>query len=41
MESTPRVEMDALVDALLRFAQQMLDEHGEFYPYCSRSRFLR
>lgn len=35
MGSTPRDEMDALLDTLLRFAQQMLDKHGEFYPYAA------
>lgn len=35
MGSTPRNEMDALVDVLLRFAQEMLDKHGEFYPYAA------
>jgi hypothetical protein len=35
MGSTPRDEMDALLDALLRFGQQMLDKHGEFYPYAA------
>ncbi len=35
MGQTPREEMDALLDALLRFAQQMLDDHGEFYPFAA------
>ena len=25
--------MDALVDALIRFAQEMLAKHGEFFPF--------
>jgi len=29
---TPREEMDQLFDALVTFAQSMLEEHGEFYP---------
>jgi hypothetical protein len=35
MGATPRDEMDGVLDALLRFAQQMLDKHGEFYPYAA------
>ena len=35
MGPTPRDEMDTLLDTLLRFAQQMLDKHGEFYPYAA------
>lgn len=32
METTPRDEMDSLLEALLRFAQEMLEKRGEFYP---------
>jgi hypothetical protein len=35
MEPTPRDEMDTLLDALLPFAQQMIEKHGEFYPYAA------
>lgn len=35
MEPTPRDEMDALLDALLPFAQQMIGKHGEFYPFAA------
>jgi hypothetical protein len=38
MNPTPREEMDTLLDALLRFAQQMLDNHGEFYPFAAAVR---
>jgi hypothetical protein len=30
-----REEMDMLLDALLRFAQQMLEKHGEFHPFAA------
>lgn len=33
MEGKPREEMDALLDILLTFGQDMLQKHGEFYPY--------
>src|SRR5580692_5301967 len=32
METTSRDEMDSLLEALLRFAQEMLEKRGEFYP---------
>jgi hypothetical protein len=35
MESTPRDEMDALLAALLPFAQQMIERQGEFHPYAA------
>jgi hypothetical protein len=35
MEATPREEMDALLDTLLTFAQDMLQKHGEFYPFAA------
>jgi hypothetical protein len=35
MEPTPRDEMDAMLDALLPFAQQMIAKHGEFYPFAA------
>jgi hypothetical protein len=31
--ATPREEMDEMVDALITFAQQQLEKHGEFYPF--------
>ena len=31
--STPKAECEQLLDALLPFAEKMLREHGEFYPY--------
>lgn len=40
-------EYNGLLDALLPFGQQMLNKHGEFYPYAFavyfpyRKRFLR
>lgn len=33
MASTPRDEMDSLLDMLLRQAQDFLQTHGEFYPF--------
>ena len=35
MGPKPRDGMDAVLDGLLGFAQQMLDKHGEFYPYAA------
>jgi hypothetical protein len=35
VDPTPREEMDTLLDVLLRFARQMLDKHGEFYPFAA------
>jgi hypothetical protein len=32
-DRTPRDEMDDLLDHLVTFARQMLDKHGEFYPF--------
>jgi hypothetical protein len=33
VERTPRDELDALLDAVLPFAEQMLRQHGDFYPF--------
>jgi hypothetical protein len=30
---TPRDELDALLNAVLPFAEQMLTQHGDFYPF--------
>jgi predicted methyltransferase MtxX (methanogen marker protein 4) len=30
---TPRDELDALLNAVLPFAEQMLRQHGDFYPF--------
>jgi len=35
MEPTPRNEMDSLLDALIPFAQQQLEKHGEFFPFAA------
>ena len=35
MGTSPRDEMDELLEALLPFARQMLDKHREFYPYAA------
>ena len=31
--NTPKVECEALMNASLPFAEQMLQKHGEFFPY--------
>jgi len=33
--SDPKTECEMLIGALLPFAEQMLREHGEFYPYAA------
>ena len=33
MAQTPRDELDALLNAVLPFAEQMLRQHGDFYPF--------
>jgi hypothetical protein len=33
VDRTPRDELDALLNAVLPFAEQMLRQHGEFYPF--------
>lgn len=35
---TPKEETEALMNAGIPFAEQMLSEHGEFYPYASAMR---
>ena len=32
MNSTPKEECEALMNAFLPFAEKMLAQHGEFYP---------
>ena len=33
MSVEPKADCESLLNAVLPFAQQMLDRHGEFYPY--------
>jgi hypothetical protein len=33
VDPTPRDELDALLNAVLPFAEQMLTQHGDFYPF--------
>jgi hypothetical protein len=37
-DATPEAQndMDSLLEAVLPFAQQMLDQHGEFFPFGAR-----
>jgi hypothetical protein len=33
VDQTPRDELDALLNAVLPFAERMLRQHGDFYPF--------
>lgn len=33
MQNDPKLDLETLLNLLISFAQSMLDQHGEFYPF--------